>query len=264
MSSKIAKKFNELNKKNKKALITYITLGDPSLNKTVELVNTLEGAGADIIELGIPYSDPLADGPVIQRAAQRALKRGIDMGNIFETVEKIRENTDIPLVFLLYYNTMFSHGIERFLDKCMNYGIDGLVIPDVPLEEREIIYKMAQQYKVDLIPLVAPTSNNRVKKIVESGQGFVYCISSRGVTGARKEFDQGLNDFVEEVKRYSKLPITIGFGISGKESIKRLKSLANGLIIGSAIIEEIEKGLEDGDICQRVYKFTKELRETLD
>lgn len=264
MESRISKKLNKFKDEKRKALITYITSGNPNLDKTMELVLTMEKAGADIIELGIPYSDPLADGPVIQRASERALRQGVNVDSIFSMVINLRCKTEIPLVFLVYYNTFFSYGIKEFLNRCKDCGIDGLIIPDLPLEERKILNEMMKDYPIDLIALVAPTSQNRIKEIVKEGRGFIYCISSKGVTGTRKTFDEGLKDFMEEVKKYSKIPLAIGFGISDVESVRNLKNLADGLIVGSEIIKEIEKGIELGDIEGRVFEFVKSLKEAID
>ena len=264
MDSRIKKKFDQIKEENRKALITYITLGDPSLDKTIELVLEMEKAGADIVELGIPYSDPLADGPVIQRASSRALSQNINMKSIFSMVLTLRIETKIPLVFLVYYNTVFSYGVEKFLNKCKKCGIDGLIIPDLPLEERKILNEKMKDYPIDLIALVAPTSHSRIESIVKEGKGFIYCISSKGVTGIREHFDEGLENFIKEVRKYSKIPLAIGFGISDAESVRNLKSLAEGLIVGSAIVKEIEKGLESEDIERRVYEFVKSLKEAID
>lgn len=264
MKSRIVKKLNKLKDKKEKALITYITSGDPSLNDTMDLVLTMEKAGADIIELGIPYSDPLADGPVIQRASTRALSKGINVDSIFSMVLKLRCKTEIPLAFLVYYNTMFAYGIEKFLNRCKDCGIDGLIIPDLPLEERRILNEMMKDYPIDLIALVAPTSCDRIKEIVKEGRGFIYCISSKGVTGTRKTFDEDLGDFIEEVRKYSKIPLAIGFGISDVESIRELKGLADGLIVGSKIIKEIEKGIKLGNIEGRVFELVKSLKQAID
>ncbi|MEW9125044.1 MAG: tryptophan synthase subunit alpha, partial [Thermotaleaceae bacterium] len=169
MESRIQRKFEDLKNKNEKALIPYITCGDPDLNTTMELIKTLEQAGADIVELGIPYSDPLADGPIIQRAAQRALKNSITIDDIFSEVAQVRKDTEIPLVFLVYYNSVFRYGTERFLKNCLERGIDGLIIPDLPLEERQDLYEQMSAYPIDLIPMVAPTSEERIEKIVQVG-----------------------------------------------------------------------------------------------
>lgn len=266
---RIAAKFEDLKKKQKKALITYITAGDPDLATTAELVLTLEKAGADIVELGIPYSDPLADGPVIQRAAQRSLQAGTTLRKVFELVEKLRKRTQIPLVFLIYYNQVLQFGLNEFVARCDQVGIDGVIIPDLPLEERTELLEIIKggNYLVDLIPLVAPTSDQRVASIVNNATGFVYCVSSTGVTGQRDSFSAELQDFVAKVKEATDIPAAIGFGISSVASVKQLKDYADGLIIGSAIIKEMEETLNDNNQSQlqkQVHQFVSSLKQALD
>lgn len=262
MKSRIETTFEKLKNENKKALITYITCGDPNLETTTRLVLAMEKAGADIVELGIPFSDPLADGPVIQRASQRALSSGSNIDTIFEAMTKLREKTDIPLSFLMYYNSIFSYGIEKFLNK-FNGLIDGLIIPDLPLEERNELKELLNDYPIDLIPLVAPTSKSRIEQIVQGASGFVYCVSSLGVTGKRTGFNSNLDKFINEVKKYTSMPLAIGFGISNEDDIKNLKHLSDGLIVGSAIIQKIEENLEKDTIVEEVFNFTKQLKSAL-
>lgn len=259
MESRIAKKFNQIKKTGEKALITYITAGDPNLDTTYKLVLEMERAGVDIVELGIPYSDPLADGPVIQRASQRALKAGANINGIFNLAGRIREKSQIPIVFLVYFNSIFVYGFKRFLDKCTQKGVDGLIIPDLPLEERKELQQMMEGYAIDLIPLVAPTSKDRIKAVVAESSGFVYCISSVGVTGKRDSFEVDLNSFLDEVKRHTNLPLALGFGISTVEAVNKLKGLCDGLIVGSGIVEQIEKGIDDNTVVERVFDFVKKL-----
>jgi len=209
--NRIEKKFKELG--DKKALITYITAGDPGLDQTEQLIYAMENGGADIIELGIPYSDPIADGPVIQAAGKRALDNGTRLFKVFEVVKNAREKTEIPLVFLIYFNTILSQEIEKFIKKCEEAGVDGLIIPDLPLEEREEVRGLMGVSGVDLIPLVAPNSKKRLGNIInQGGGGFVYCISSFGVTGVRDNFDVDLKGFLEEVRAETDLPLAVGFG----------------------------------------------------
>lgn len=247
--SRIGKKFEEL--AGKTAFIGYITAGDPSLDKTKDLVLALEKGGSDIIELGIPYSDPVADGPVIQLAAQRALDNGTTVEKIFEVVKDIRKVSQVPLVFLVYYNTIYANGRESFINRCIETGVDGLIIPDLPLEERDEILPFMKGKNIDLIPLVAPNSGDRVTKILENGGGFVYCISSFGVTGTRTDFDSSIGAYLNEVKKVSELPIAIGFGISTRSDVENFEKLANGVIVGSAFVKIVHetngdaKALED-------------------
>lgn len=259
MKSRITDRFQELRTNNQKALITYVTCGDPDLKTTIDLVLAMEKAGADIVELGIPFSDPLADGPVIQRASTRALKGGATMDSCFEMLPKLRSKTDIPIVLLLYYNSIFKYGIKKFLDRC-NELIDGLIIPDLPLEERENLRELMGDYPMDLIPLVAPTSEDRIKEIVKASSGFVYCISSFGVTGKRNNINLDLTNFINRVKMYTDTPTAIGFGISNPETVEKLKDFADGLIVGSAIIEKVENGIEKGTSVEDVFNFTGQLK----
>ena len=252
--SRIGKKFEEL--AGKTAFIGYITAGDPSIEKTKNLVLALEKGGCDIVELGIPYSDPVADGPVIQAAAQRALDNGTTIEKIFDVVKDIRKVSQIPLVFLVYYNSIYASGIEKFVRSCVEIGVDGLIIPDLPLEERDEILPFLNK-DIDLIPLVAPNSGDRVEKILENGGGFVYCISSFGVTGTREEFDSSISEYLNEVKKVSELPLAIGFGISTRKDVEIFETLANGVIVGSALVKVVAE--TDGD-AKALEDKVKELR----
>lgn len=263
METRISKKFKELKEAGRKALITYITAGDPDLDTSYKLVVEMERAGVNIIELGIPYSDPLADGPIIQRASQRALEAGTNIGGVFSLVEKIRQESQIALVLLVYFNNIFVYGFESFLNNCREKGVDGLIIPDLPLEEREELLAMTRHYNIDLIPLVAPTSKDRIRSIVKGASGFVYCVSSVGVTGKRNNFQEDLAGFLDEVKKHTRLPLGLGFGISTPEAVIELRDLADGLIVGSALVEEIEKGLADGSSPGKVFDFAKSLSQPL-
>ncbi|SHK32489.1 tryptophan synthase subunit alpha [Paramaledivibacter caminithermalis] len=261
MESRITKKFKELKSNNQKALITYITCGDPDLDTTIDLVLAMEKAGADIIELGIPYSDPLADGPTIQRASQRALNSGTNIDSIFEMLSKLRKNTDIPIAFLLYYNSIFAYGIEEFLNK-FSGSVDGLIIPDLPLEERKELQELLENHPIDLIPLVAPTSEDRIKEIVKATDGFIYCISSLGVTGKREKFNLDLKYFINKIKNHTDTPTAIGFGISNEKNVKTLKDFADGLIVGSTIVEKIEESIQtNNNVIKNVYEFVNRLKE---
>ena len=261
--TKLDMRFNELKENNKKALITYITAGDPTLEITKQLVLEMERKGADIIELGIPFSDPIADGPVIQRAAQRSLSQKIKINNIMDTVRQLRKETKVPIVYLLYFNCMLQYGIEKFLGECAEVGVDGLVIPDLSYEEGEDIRKMAAQYEVHIIPLIAPTSSGRIKMISSEAKGFIYCISSTGVTGTRNEFKTDLSRFIETIAQYSDIPKAIGFGVSTAEQVKHLGSLCDGVIVGSAIVKIIEEYNQSPELVLRVGQFVGELKEAL-
>lgn len=246
--NKIEKKFLEKGK----LFISYITGGDPSLDQTEKLVYAMEKGGADVIEIGIPYSDPLADGPVIQRAADRALANNFSVVKLFETIGKIRENTNVPLVFLVYYNTIHTYGVEAFADKCKELGIDGLIVPDLPLEESS----QFPQHKVPLIPLVSLNSGDRIPEIVKNRNGFVYCISSFGVTGTRSTISTKTQELVEEVKKYTDIPVAVGFGISSKKMVDEVLQYADAAIVGSSIVKVVESS--NGDEVE-IENFVKSL-----
>lgn len=261
--NRIVATLERLKENKEKALICYITAGDPNLEDTKILVLEMERSGADVVELGIPYSDPLADGPVIQRAAKRSLDGGTKMEGIFSAVEELRKYTQIPLIFLLYFNSMLQFGEVRFLEQCAKTGVDGLIIADLPLEERGELRERMGDLGLALIPLVAPTSHDRIQKIVQNARGFVYCVSSLGVTGTRSTFAEDLKPFMDQVKRETPLPRAIGFGISGPQAIRDLKDHTEAFIVGSAIIEELEKGLEDGSHPVKVGAFVRGLKEAM-
>lgn len=242
MNSRIYYKFKELKEKNKKAFIGFVTAGDPTLEKTHQFVLDMESEGVDIVELGIPNSDPLADGPTIQSSSVRALSNHVKIKDIFELVKKIRKDSQIPLVFLVYYNNVYQFGIDKFIEKCEETGIDGLIIPDIPIEERyELTEKLASTH-VNLIPLVALTSNNRIKNIVKGAEGFVYCVSNLGVTGTGHAGIEELKKLNDEVSKYTDIPKAIGFGISTKDDVNALKDITDGIIIGSAIVKKTNEG----------------------
>lgn len=239
--NRIEKKFDELKKKQEKALIPYIVLGEPSVEKTVEIIHTLEKSGADIIELGIPYSDPLADGPVIEAAGLRSIQNGFKLKDAFECVSEIRKISEIPLIFMCYYNTIFGYGKEKFIEQCKQCQIDGIIIPDLPIEEREEIAPDLQETEISLIPLVAVTSKDRIPQITQYAQGFTYCVSSLGVTGERSNFYSGVNEFLTEAKNSTNIPICVGFGISTKSDVERFAQYVDGVIVGSAIVRKIHE-----------------------
>ena len=204
---------------NGKAFIPFVTCGDPSMDTTYEIVLAMAEAGADLIELGIPFSDPTAEGPVIQDANERALKAGATTDKVFDLVVKIREKTDIPMVFMTYANVVYSYGSERFLDKAKEVGMDGLILPDVPFEEKEEFAGIAAQRGLDLISLIAPTSNERIAMISAKAEGFVYCVSSLGVTGVRQNITTDIGAMVKEVKKTKDMPCAVGFGIPTGKTI---------------------------------------------
>jgi len=219
--NKIDKVFKELKSKGEKALIAYISCGDPSLDFTEELVPVLAKSGADLIELGVPYSDPVADGPTIQRASGRALAGGVTMEKIFLLVKRLREKTQVPLIMMTYYNPVYVGGLDAFVKKAALAGIDGLIIPDLPVEESYILKEAADKRNLYLIFLAAPTSTpKRIAMITKLAKGFVYCVSVAGVTGARDTTDQGLGSFLNRIRQHTDLPLCVGFGISGPETAR--------------------------------------------
>ncbi len=225
---------------NGKAFIPFITCGDPSLQATAELIIAMEKAGADLIELGIPFSDPTAEGPVIQGANLRALSGGVTTDRIFEMVKEVRKTVKIPMVFMTYANVVYSYGIERFAKTASDIGMDGIILPDVPFEEKEEFAPICRQYGLDFISLIAPTSHDRIAMIAKEAQGFVYCVSSLGVTGVRSQITTDIGAMVALVKEANpSIPCAIGFGISTPEQASKMGQVADGVIVGSAIIKLI-------------------------
>lgn len=234
--NKIEKAFS-----NGKAFIPFITAGDPSIGFTEKLVIEMAKAGADVIELGIPFSDPSAEGPVIQAANIRALLAGTTTDKIFDMIKRIRKVCDVPLVFLTYVNLVFSYGRERFMKKCSELGIDGIIIPDVPYEERDEIKPYCDKFGITYISMIALTSRDRIERIAKDAEGYVYCVSSLGVTGVRNHLDLDSCEMIQRVKSVKKVPCAIGFGISNPEQAKTMTKISDGIIVGSAIVKIIEE-----------------------
>ena len=228
--SKIAKAFD-----HGKAFIAFITCGDPDLETTGKAVRAAVENGADLIELGIPFSDPTAEGPVIQEANLRALQAGTTTDKIFDFVKDLRKEVTVPMVFMTYANVIFSYGAEKFISTCEQIGIDGLILPDLPFEEKEEFLPLCRQYHVDLISLIAPTSENRVAMIAREAEGFIYLVSSLGVTGTRSEITTDLKPIIRTIRENAKVPVAIGFGISKPEQAKDMADISDGAIVGSAI-----------------------------
>ncbi|MNW32639.1 Tryptophan synthase alpha chain [compost metagenome] len=236
--------FETLKAEGKTALMPFITMGDPDPETTVEILLQLERAGADIVELGVPYSDPLADGPVIQRASERALVRQITIPKCLEIAQAARERgVKLPYVLFTYYNPVLQLGLESFFELVYDAGISGLIIPDLPYEESQEVLHLADQFNIKLIPLVAPTSRDRVARIVEYARGFIYCVSSVGVTGERASFHQSVDEFIKSVKEQTDLPVAVGFGISSHEQVSHFSEFCDGVVVGSAIVRKIEDTL---------------------
>ncbi len=226
---------------NGKAFIPFITCGDPDLDTTEQCIRAAVQNGASLIELGIPFSDPTAEGPVIQGANIRALKGGINTDKIFDFVRKIRQDITIPMVFMTYANVVYSYGADKFISTCQQIGIDGLILPDIPFEEKEEFLPYCHQYGVDLISFIAPTSQNRIARIAKEAEGFLYIVSSLGVTGTRSEITTDLAQIINVVRENTDIPCAVGFGISTPEQARNMAMLADGVIVGSAIIKLLEQ-----------------------
>lgn len=226
---------------NGKAFIAFITCGDPDLETTAAAVRAAVTNGADLIELGIPFSDPTAEGPVIQGANLRALTGGVTTDKIFAFVKELRKDVTVPMVFMTYANVIFSYGAGRFLSACQEIGIDGLILPDLPFEEKDEFLPVCREYGVDLISLIAPTSENRIAMIAKEAEGFLYIVSSLGVTGTRSEIKTDLESIIKVVRENTDIPCAIGFGISTPEQAKKMADISDGAIVGSAIIKILEQ-----------------------
>ena len=243
---------------NGKAFIPFITCGDPDLETTEKIVRAAAENGADLIELGIPFSDPTAEGPVIQAASLRALSGGVTTDKIFELVRRLRRDIEIPMVFMTYANVVFSYGSDKFISTCKEIGIDGLILPDLPFEEKEEFLPYCKKYGVDLISLIAPTSENRIAMICREADGFIYLVSSLGVTGTRSEITTDIDSIVSVIRENTDVPCAIGFGIATPEQAADMASKADGVIVGSAIIKLIEKYGKDA--AEHVGRYVKEMK----
>ena len=243
------------------AFIPVITCGDPDLETTAKVVRAAAANGADLIELGIPFSDPTAEGPVIQGANLRALSGGVTTDKVFDLVRDLRKDVTIPMVFMTYANVVFSYGAEKFISTCNEIGIDGLILPDLPFEEKDEFQPICDKYGVDLISLIAPTSHERISMIAKQAQGFIYVVSSLGVTGTRSEITTDLGAIVEVIRKNTDVPCAIGFGISNPEQAKKMASLSDGAIVGSAIIKILEKHGKDS--AEPVGEFVKSMKDAV-
>ena len=261
--NRIDERFNKLKQENSKALITFLTVGDPDTDISERAVLTMQEEGVDVIELGVPFSDPSADGPTIQRADERALASGTDIFKVFEFVEKIRDKVEIPLVFLLYYNVILQYGTDKFFARCKETGVDALVIPDLPFEESGEIAEYTEKYGVYQINLVSPTSRDRVRDIAGNSKGFLYCISSLGVTGEKTSFDTDFDEFVGIIRRYAKVPACVGFGVSNGKQVKELMKYFDGAIVGSAIVKAIASGDSADERMNNLREKIRDLRSGL-
>lgn len=244
-----------------KAFIPFITAGDPTLEITEQLVHEMAKAGADLIELGIPFSDPIAEGPVIQDADIRALSAGTTTDEIFAMVKRIRESCQVPIAFMTYINPIFSYGTERFMKNCQETGIDAVIVPDVPFEEKNELQEFCTKYNVAFISMIAPTSHDRIRMIAREAEGFIYCVSSMGVTGVRKEISNDAEGMIKLVKEVNDIPCAIGFGISTPEQAKRMAGFADGVIVGSAIVKIVAQYGED--CVPHVAKYVRNMKNAI-
>ncbi|HHU71240.1 MAG TPA: tryptophan synthase subunit alpha [Clostridiales bacterium] len=246
---------------NGKAFIAFITCGDPDLATTAAAVRAAVDNGADLIELGIPFSDPTAEGPVIQGANLRALKNGITTDKIFDFVRGLRRDVTVPMVFMTYANVVFSYGADRFIHTCKEIGIDGLILPDLPFEEKDEFLPTCRKYGVDLISLIAPTSKNRISMLAKEAEGFLYIVSSLGVTGTRSEIKTDISSIVDLVRQNTDIPSAIGFGISTPEQAKKMADISDGVIVGSAIIKLLERYGKDAP--KHIGEYVKSMKDAI-
>lgn len=246
-----------------KVFVPFITGGDPDIETTYELVKAMAENGADLIEIGIPFSDPIAEGPVIQGADIRALASGTTTDGLFDLVERLRREIDIPLLFMTYANPIYVYGRERFMKRCAKVGIDGVIVPDVPFEEKAEFSDVCSENGIELISMIAPTSNDRIETIAREAKGFIYCVSSLGVTGVRSEINTDIGTMVRHVKSVTDTPVAVGFGISTPEQAKKMAGLSDGAIVGSAIVKLVAQYGRDAvpHVAEYVRKMKAAVRE---
>ena len=258
--NRISKKFKELRRKKQKAFISFVTAGDPNLKTTEELVLAFEKNSVDIVELGVPFSDPLADGPTIQASSQRALDKGVNLEKILQSACRIRQKSSIPLALMTYYNPVFHFGEEKFIRAAKAAGVDGLIIPDLPPEEAANLIKLAKKADLATVFFVAPTTRaERIKKIAKVSTGFIYYVSLTGVTGARQGVPQDISKHVRLTRRLSKIPVCIGFGVSTPEQVKTMSKISDGVIVGSAIVKKILEHKGKKTLVANVASFARRL-----
>lgn len=245
----------------KKAFIGFVTAGDPDLETTKKVIEKMADAGCTLVEIGIPFSDPVAEGPVIQNANVRALKNNVTTDDVMQMAKELSQKIDIPMVFMTYLNVLFRYGYDRFLKNAKDSGISGVIIPDLPFEEKEELQSVAVGYDMDVVSLIAPTSEDRIKMIASDAKGFLYCVSSLGVTGIRKDITTDLDSIVQTIKSVSDVPVAIGFGINTPEQAKKYSQIADGVIVGSAIVKIIEQYGKDAP--DRVYDYVKSMTDVM-
>ena len=248
----------------KKAFIPFITAGDQGIDATEKYIRTMAKAGASLIEIGIPFSDPVAEGPVIQAASERALSTGVTTDDIFDMVKRLRTGTEpltIPLVFMTYLNPIYVYGVESFMTRCEEVGIQGVIVPDCPLEEKQELSHQAKTHGVAVISLIAPTSEQRIEEIASQAEGFVYCVSSLGVTGMRSDIKTDIASIVQQIRQYTDIPVAVGFGISTPDQARAMASLSDGAIVGSAIVKQIGEWGSKGE--KELYNYVRSMVEAV-
>lgn len=244
------------------AFTSFLTAGDPSLDKTIEYIKTMEKAGTSLIEIGIPFSDPIAEGPVIQEASVRALKNHVTVDDVFQIVKTIREESEIPICLMGYLNPVFHYGYDQFFKKCQEVGVDGVIIPDLPYEEKHEVEDVAIEYDVDVISLIAPTSKKRIQMIAKEAKGFIYLVSSMGVTGTRNTIDADIESIMNDIRLVTDVPVAVGFGIHDLSQAKNISQLVDGVIVGSAIVKIIAEKKDNAhdDIYDYVNSMVKAIK----
>jgi tryptophan synthase alpha chain len=261
MMTRIQQKWEELKRQGRKALVAYITLGDPDLEMTGEIILSLEHAGADIVELGVPFSDPLADGPVIQRAAERSLQNGFTLKKALGFIADLRKKTDLPFLLFSYYNPLYAYGFEKLTTDAKNAGVDGFLITDLSVEEAGDISVMVRRKELNLVFLAAPTSTEaRIKKIAAYSTGFIYAVSRTGVTGEQTAVSGAVSPLLGRIREHSALPVAVGFGISTPAQVRQVQQVADGAVVGSALVRWIEENRQRPDLPLQVEQFTRWLK----
>lgn len=261
---RIENKFVELSTRNEKALIVYLTAGDPSLDITKQLIFALEKAGVDILEIGVPFSDPTADGPVIQAAAQRSLKAGTTLEGVLKMVAEVRKVSNIPIVLFGYFNPIFAYGVKKFAQAARNAGVDGVLVVDLPYEEAKELRDYTDAVGIDFISLIAPTTDKeRLKKIVSKASGFLYYISITGITGTAAPKISNIKVEVEKIRKTTKLPVAVGFGISQPEQAREIGRFADGVVIGSAVVRMIDENKNKQNLMQIVSDYLTDIKKGL-
>lgn len=254
--NKISDAFN-----NGKAFIGFVTAGDPDLNTSKEILLSMSKGGCDLIEVGIPFSDPIAEGPVIQDANIRALKNNVTTDDVFALTKSVSQEVDTPMVFMTYLNVLFKYGYDKFLQKAKDSGICGVIIPDLPYEEKDELQSVAKKYGIEVVSLVAPTSEDRIKMIAADAEGFIYTVSSMGVTGVRSEIKTDLESITKAIKEVTDVPVAIGFGINTPEQARKYSHIADGVIVGSAIVKLVAEHKTDAP--KYVYEYVKSMKDAI-